>query len=489
MKAASGLPGAPNPWAHAAATETPVLLGVLLGLVCIALGLAVAFGELDALVLCAGLLASALILLDFRVGVVLLIALMPISGSHFFPHQMLGVTGLNPFNLLLVATFGSYLFYNLFRERLTGFLPAPLFWLYLVPIVIAGLLGSRHVNEIHPDFFVTLNFSNSAGYLRDMLVKPLLLVLFGLLVGAAVVRSERPDRFLTPLLVSIWSIALLMFWFIASAGLSLAAMSSSTEREFLAPLGQHANDLGRFFSIAYALLLFAWAAADRSALKTLLFATMAVSALALALTFSRGAFVAFVLTTFLFLVSRRQLVLTLIAGAFVLALVLVFLPPEFYARSHAGFDSGNLSGISANRIDRIWAPLLATDLWRSPIWGNGLSSVLWSDAMLAETMPRVNHPHNAYLGALLDMGVLGLALIAAYFVHVWRNFRRLAAAPDLGPVQRGLFEGAAAGVATFLFVALVDSALTPVWEQTLLWVMIGMMYGYLAKRDAGRPRA
>src|SRR5712675_2172657 len=69
-------------------------------------GSVVAVAELNALYLCIALIGCAFILLDFRVGVVLLILLLPISGSHVFPHAMFGITGLNPFNLLLVGTLG-----------------------------------------------------------------------------------------------------------------------------------------------------------------------------------------------------------------------------------------------------------------------------------------------------------------------------------------------------------------------------------------------
>ena len=62
------------------------LLGVFWGFV-------VALAGLNALYLCAALVGCAFILLDFRIGVVLLILLMPISSSRFFPHAMLGITG------------------------------------------------------------------------------------------------------------------------------------------------------------------------------------------------------------------------------------------------------------------------------------------------------------------------------------------------------------------------------------------------------------
>ena len=65
---------------------------------------------------------------------------------------MMGITGLNPINLLLAGTLGAYLL----RGRLEHpgpLVPQPLLWLYVVPIVLAGLIGTRYVDDIHPGFF------------------------------------------------------------------------------------------------------------------------------------------------------------------------------------------------------------------------------------------------------------------------------------------------------------------------------------------------
>jgi O-antigen ligase len=96
--------------------------------------------------------------------------------------------------------------------------------------------------------------------------------------------------------------------------------------------------------------------------------------------------------------------------------------------------------------------------------------------MLATT-----HPHNAYLQALLDMGIVGLVLLCAYFVHVWRGFRALSVSPDLTPTLRGFYLGAAAGLVGFLIAAVADGSLAPRPEQAFLWLAIGMMYGQRSK--------
>src|SRR6266568_2252368 len=131
-------------------------------------GSVIAVAGLSALYLCVSLIGCAFILLDFRVGVVLLILLMPISSSDIFPHAMLGITGLNPLNVLLAGTLGSYLLHGLSDGSLRRFMPRPVFWLYVAPILLAGALGSRHVGDIAPAFLMydLLDFHDTAGYVR-----------------------------------------------------------------------------------------------------------------------------------------------------------------------------------------------------------------------------------------------------------------------------------------------------------------------------------
>src|SRR5258708_2637198 len=118
----------------------------------------------------------------------------------------------------------------------------------------AGALGSRHVGDIAPAFFMydLLEFDSVAGYVRDLVTKPLLMVVFALLVGAAVSRSEKPEKFLIPALISIWVMGSLVIVFVSLSGVALNQLASSDSREFLSALGMHANELGRPYVVAYA---------------------------------------------------------------------------------------------------------------------------------------------------------------------------------------------------------------------------------------------
>jgi O-antigen ligase len=463
-----------------ASTASIVLALAVAGVVS---GAAVAVGDVTAAVLCVAALAAVFVLMDYRVGVFLLILFMPVAPSTIFPHEMFGVTGFNPLNLLIGATVCWLAVHHAGRRMTTPFIPRPLLWLYIVPFVVAGLMGSQHVGDI-PAFLFPLSqfaFNDSAGYVRDLVVKPLFLVLFALLVGRAVADSEKPERFITAMLISVWIMGLLALGFFVTSDASWSSLASrTTERQVLGVMGMHANDLGRLYALAYALMLFAWANTSDHRMKFVLAISMGMVVLALTLTFSRGAFFCFFVVNIVFLFSRRS-PLAYIFAVLLVALIIPLLPGALIYRLSEGLSGGNVNDVTTGRTDQIWLPLLP-ELWKSPLVGNGLSYILWSDAMRAQRILIVAHPHNAFLGVLLDMGIVGLITIGAYFLHVWKGFRKLYRDATLTPEMRGLFQGAAAALVAFVTAGFAGSSFTPVAEQAYLWLAIGLMYGVLARK-------
>ena len=473
--------------ARLGADRTPGLaLGVVgLGVFGVLCGIGLAIGEIQALIISLSLLAAVAVMADFRIGAVLLLIMMPVEGSAFFPHNMLNVTGLNPFNVVLLATLVSYLIRG---KGLSRFVPKPLFWLYLVPVVIAGLIGTRFVDDIYPEFYEMeiIHFTDAFGYLRDVLVKPLFMVVAALLIGQAVAQAKKVENFLTPIIIAVWVMSLMLIGYVATAGLSLGELALATQRSLLSVLGMHANDLGRLYAVAYALLLFTWGETKDYKLKTTLILTMGALTLALLFTFSRGAFMGWAMVNVLFLVwkfNARTAGLAILAGAIGLA----FMPGAVVSRMTLGLVGGtDVNEISAGRIDEIWLPLMP-ELFKSPIWGSGLDSTMWAHALWAETMLPVTHPHNAYLQAILDMGLLGMGLLLAFYWLVYKQFRALGSNAYLSPTMRGFYQGAVAGLMCFIVTGFAGSSLRATPEFAFLWIAIGMMYGQLARKPEAGP--
>ena len=456
-------------------------LGVVgLGLFGVVCGVGLAVGELQALVASLTVLACFAVLADFRIGAVLLLVMLPVEGSYLFPHSVFGVTGLNPLNLVLAATLVSYLVRG---HGLKTFLPKPLGWFFVLPIVIAGLLGTRHVDEVHPYFYEVevIHFTDALGYLRDVLLKPMLTVVAALIIAQAVAKSKKTENFLIPFIVAVWVMSVMAIGYVVAEGVSIGALALTSSRTFFSALGMHANDLGRLYAVAYALLLFTWGETKDARLKTILLVTMGVLTMALLLTFSRGAFVGWVMVNVLFLVwkfNAKTIGLAALAGGAGLALM----PGAVVSRMSLGLvGGGDVNEFSAGRVEEIWLPLLP-ELFKSPLWGNGLDSTMWAKALWAEMMLPVTHPHNAYMQAILDMGLLGMGLLLAYYWHVYRTCRDLGSNANLSPTMRGFYQGAVAGLLCFIVTGFAGSSLRPTPEFAFLWIAIGMMYGQLGRR-------
>src|SRR5512138_919249 len=128
------------------------------GLVALGLALGAAVGMLGigGAVLAISMLAAIFVMRDFRVGVALLVLIMPISQSSVFPHEMFGMTGANPLNLLVLATLLSLYMRWLGDGMLKGFVPRSLFLFYIAPLIMGGCLGMFRWDEI-PSIFRDYN--------------------------------------------------------------------------------------------------------------------------------------------------------------------------------------------------------------------------------------------------------------------------------------------------------------------------------------------
>ena len=122
------------PTAHSGpSTMTPMKWGLVAGLVAMGAlwGAFVAFQGPSAALVCLAAIVFVFTIRDFRVGVLVLILIMPISSSYMFPRAMFGVTGLNPLNVLLVGTFLSYLLVAVPDGTIKRIMPWWLFWIFL----------------------------------------------------------------------------------------------------------------------------------------------------------------------------------------------------------------------------------------------------------------------------------------------------------------------------------------------------------------------
>lgn len=465
----------------------PVFVGawLLAALLALILGLLSSVASIFAVIIAVTLLFSALALFNYRIGVVLLVLLMPIANTSLFPHELAGVTGLNPFNLLLLLTLMSYFLPRFMRRETYTLFPAYFYGLYLFPVLVAGLIGTTHVGQIpfSMDISQSLNFDNAFGYFRDMVIRPLLTLIVAYLIAAAVRDSKSPERFLGLGLFSVVVLVIMEIGILQWRGLGIFALAEN--RSLLNVLGMHANQVGPFLGIAFGIALFTRSAISGFAPKILATVAILVCIVGGVLSFSRGGMVIFFLTGLIYLVSQRSFKQIAVSVIFV-AIAGLLAPPELYDRITLGWGTETrvvaiekTDELSAGR-GYIWSKIIP-GLAGSLATGGGVNSILWSPAVRAGEVNLMTHPHNAYLHTLMDYGLLGGTLLFLFFRRLYKQWIACSRDENLSPLMRSFFKGVSASFVGYLFFAFTSSGVLPESDQFLLWAAMGILYGMLAK--------
>ena len=440
-------------------------------------------GEAPALLTFVLLLVMFASIGNYKAGILTAVILLPLTATQEIPREMFGIKGLNPLNGALALSIVSLLLARAIQHRSILIPRWPRhFWWYIGVITFAALYGALYTSTI-PSYYLLLriiDFNSSSGYLRDVLFKPAVILLTAYMLSVAVANAKRPDRYLIPLFASMMTLPIMVIGYVLLSGVSLTTLASSEHRSFLSALGIHANELGYLFNMAFALVLFCFFSIRNRLVKWLLALMMATLLVAIMLTFSRGAFLGVITVVGYILFTQRKfrtaLTIMLLVGTSTF-----LMPDAVMQRASTGAQSGNLEGMSAGRVDRIWEPLLP-EVIGSPLIGHGLSSILWSDAAIHRAILPVGHPHSAYLGALLDFGVLGSIVIFIFFQHMWRLFARIAKFhPD--PLWRAFFQGGVACILVMLVQGLTDDRFTPTLPQTFLWLTYGIAIGLATRAN------
>jgi O-antigen ligase len=453
---------------------------VLLGAICALFG-----GEL-ALVLFLLLFPLGFVLADYRIGAVLCIMALPLATLKVFAH----LPGLNMVTVLVIITLASFLIRNFMRTRGIVKVPTIMLCFYVLPIAWAAAIGLTHRHEVNALMVVELGvgFTSSLQYLIGYFIKPMFLLIAAWLIGNAVKESKNPVLFVIPVAISILLPALILLAYIAISGLGLKVLASSAARGFLTSLGLHANEFGAMFAVGVILLMFMIPVVKGLFYRLVLSGIAGIVLVALALTFSRGGYVALMLGATYFVISQRRVRLAF--GALVLFVMIALAAPQtIWDRAMVGISDGN-SNVTSSRLQddeltagRFW-------LWRQtfpafyngPVLGSGIASQAWSGAAKSGLIHTI-HTHNLYLSILYDVGLLGFVLVISFFMYVYRTFKTLAQRPDLPPVLVAAFRGSAVSMLGLGVFGFTNGLFWPQTWQVYMWIMFGIAMAYLTEAE------
>lgn len=464
------------------------LLAVLLGLVG-----AVAGWFAQVLILSVAL-PFVLLLVDYRLGLALVVLFLPYAGSPMLPKA----GPLSLINVLLLGVCASFVLRWALMRMVGRQIVIPVtrefIGLYFVVVTAATLIGTLHLGEIPRHFVLSQGFESYGlkEYWISFYFKMMLLVIATVCVmGAAVVENGKGLRFAVLSVISGVLFVFAVFAVIAASGASLDHLRHI--RNFLRPLGMHNNEAGLMLFWPLAMALFMREFVQHKGARMALFVAVLIIGTGVLFTFSRGAFVAMVTVTAFYVWHYKRLR----AGLMVLTVAVIgvaLAPDAVRDRLMTGLDGGSVTEqfdarygqgadeLTAGRV-YIWTNL-APEVVRSPLIGRGMESGMWSQFIKDGNL--INNPHSLYLRLLMDLGIVGAMCMLFFYRYVWKLFRRMSNDSRLEPAMRGYFLGAAAGMLGMLASGVAGGTYYPANYQLFFWVAVGLGLAY-SRRLAGQP--
>jgi O-antigen ligase len=425
-------------------------------------------------------------------GLVAMTAAVP---NPDMPREVLGVTGLNVWNLLLLCALLAWLVGRR-REGLRFDFPP-----------LAGLLVGLYVLVMVVSFArmaaapgpVALSTGQLVG---EGLVNPVKFLLPALMVFDGARSRPRFLLALAGILAAYGFLSVLVLREMAVADLSGGeSLSRIGLRGVVGVTGLHRNAVSVMLAGAFWALLAVRPLASTRLRSAALVGLAALVLVAAALTGGWGGYVAWIAVGLVLTVLRWRVALAI--GPVVLALVIAALPAvrerALYgvAQSDEDVEAASLAE-ERGRIDRgrlsagrlaVW-PYMIAKIGDSPFVGFGKLGYQRSGlheylaAHVDDTFP---HPHNAYIEWLLDNGWLGMAPMVVLYGLV------LVLSLALFTDSRHPMFVAAGGVAfSLVFAQLVGSVTGRTWypteETAPMWAAVGLMLRvWVERRRGGNP--
>lgn len=432
--------------------------------------------ELVLILMSLALLAGALLnlrkLKTYFLGA--LIILTPVYATDFMPREVLGVTGLNLWNIVWLV---ALVFIVSSPQSDRGVVRRPAFFtpsimLFLLALLLATMYAVAEIDEFPK--LGTGRFTVISVLFTGFL-KPVQFLVVGWMVYKYCITTRDTNPVMRSILVSaiIFGGLVLYYYFVGQGrvGPEDAAGYVSGRNAVSAASGMHANDVGA--CATYALVAAVLSRDQRNFWMYVRYAAIAMSLLAIVLSFSRTAYIAAPLVLLLSL-SRIKMREKLIAlGA--VAIVVTLFSSLIIERIGSGLQEKKLdmNNISAGRTETIWGPLLK-DFMENPIVGNGRFAQLRSKSYFKL---RLMHAHSMYIQILIDMGIVGMIIV-------------------LGVIGRLYWVGKKSGsplpylVFALLLVGIPGHSFYPDASNSLIWVFYGLsLAGLVITRVPAREEA
>jgi len=421
-------------------------------------------------------------------GLILLVAV----GEHpDMPKSLLGVPGLNPWNLLFLVVLLAWLFQRR-REGLRWDLSAGLnlLLLFYLGVMIASFARMMADRDALP---------YDAGYLvRERMINVVKWTIPGLMLYDGARSRQRFVLGLASLLGIYLLLGVQVIKWMPLSEIASGDLAGRSLKILLNEIGYHRVNLSAMLAGASWAIFSARELAPgrlRRALVVLLGATVLF---AQALTGGRMGYAAWAAVglSLCLLRWRGYLLLAPVAVALVVLLV-----PSVTERALEGIgvDSGSTYDADGDGVDEyavtagrtlIW-PYVVAKIDEAPVFGHGglaMQRTGLSTFLYRELGEAFGHPHNAYLEMLLDNGWVGLLLVLPFYLVVLARSVTLFL-DSRSPVFVAAGGAAAALLLALLFASLGSQTFYPREGAVGMWCAIGLALRVWQERRGAQAEA
>jgi O-antigen ligase len=383
-----------------------------------------------------------------------LILLLAVIEHPDMPKSILGIQGLNPWNLLLLFVVVGWLRARK-QEGLTWDLPRGLrVWLLMyLGVVLVGwvrmVANPSHLNE------------SLGGMISEHLINTVKWIIPGIMLYDGARNRERFRLGVVCVIAVYFLLSVQVIrWMPLRSAASGEALSERSVKILVNEVGYHRVNMSAMLAGASWAILAARPLADTSNQRMILLGASAIAVFGQALTAGRAGYVTWIAVGFILslLRWRRYLFLApvLVVGVLTLAPGVAERMLEGFTRTEDGEvreGGADVYTITAGR-SLAW-PLVIDKIKERPILGYGREAMTRTgiSAYLAQFGEGFSHPHNAYLETLLDNGLVGFLVIVPF--HVLLLWRSIALFRD----SRSPVFVAIGGVASAFLLALMIAAM------------------------------
>ena len=433
-----------------------------------------------------------------------LILLMAVIQHPDFPNSLLGLQGLNPWNLLLFVVVLAWLTHRN-HEGLRWDMPGKVNWLlviYGMVILVAALRMLMDLDGYQNSIFAQAQESpTTASLVSEHIINSFKWVIPGLLLFDGCRCQKRLRMGITVVLLVYFLLAVQVIkWMPFSSIVSGEELSARSLKVLVKEVGFHRVNLSMMFAGASWAFFCCREFFGERRIKWMLLASVIVF-IAQMLTGGRMGLVTWAVIGFVLLWSRWRRYLLVVP---VLAAALLLMVPGAIERIGQGFtptpetvrESSRFEGIGYSMGDgadaytvtsgrNIAWPLVIEKIKEAPFIGYGKEAMIrtgLADYLLIKYNESFPHPHNAYLQLLLDNGFFGaLCVLPFYLVILHKSYTLF---KDNHCVEFTTVGGLCLSLILALLVASLGSQTFYPREGALgMWCSIGIMLRVYMQRS------